>query len=311
MATKALAQSYAACARITRREARNFYYAFASLPRRQRLAIYALYAFCREADDCVDSASSMDALFTPEKSEETAPLLGDEQADAALEPRLGIAWLRERLAAAAGGRALVPRDLALADAIERYGICPDDLAAVITGVEMDLTRTRYATFDELRDYCYHVASAVGLATLPILDAGIPPTDAMRDHAIDLGLGMQLVNILRDVAEDLERDRIYLPQEELARFGVDQAALARGEMTEPLRLLLAFQAARALEYLDRGRGLLAHLPRRGRACPWLLAEIYGRVLRRIITADYDVFAGRVSLPKWQKLGLLVSARWRAG
>ncbi|MCJ7453766.1 MAG: phytoene/squalene synthase family protein, partial [Steroidobacteraceae bacterium] len=301
---------YAACARTTRREARNFYYGFASLPRRQRLAIYALYAFCREADDCVDSASSMDALFTPEKSEKPALLLGDAPADVPSDPRLGIARLRERLAAAADGHPLTSGDLALADAIERFGVSPDDLADVITGVEMDLTRTRYATFDDLRDYCYHVASAVGLATLPILNAGVPPTDAMREHAIDLGLGMQLINVLRDVAEDLERDRVYLPQEDLVRFGVDQAALVRREMTEPLRLLLAFQAARAVECLDRGRRLLPHLPRRGRACPWLLAEIYGRVLQRLIRADYDVFAARVSVSKWAKLGLLVSARWRA-
>ncbi|MBU0596225.1 phytoene/squalene synthase family protein, partial [Candidatus Bipolaricaulota bacterium] len=197
----------------------------------------------------------------------------------------------------------------LADTIERYGVSPDDLADVLAGVEMDLTRTRYATFDDLREYCYHVASAVGLATLPILNDGIPPTDAMREHAIDLGLGMQLVNILRDVAEDLARDRVYLPQEELHRFGVNQSALARGVMTEPLRLLLAFQAARGVEYLERGSQLLTHVPRSGRPCLWLLAEIYGRLLRRIIAADYAVFAGRVSLPKWEKLGLLAIARWR--
>jgi len=310
MATKALTRAYAACARITRREARNFYYAFASLPRRQRLAIYALYAFCREADNVADDAPFPGASPAGESSSAVLPF-GTENANAGTDTRRqGIARLRERLAAAADGRPLMDRDLALSDAIEWYGVSPDDLADVISGVEMDLARTRYATFDDLRDYCYHVASAVGLATLPILNDGVPPTDAMREHAIDLGLGMQLINILRDVAEDLERDRIYLPQEDLVRFGVDPSALARGKMTEPLRLLLAFQAARAVDYVDRGRLLLAHLPRRGRPCPWLLAEIYRRLLRRIIDADYDVFAGRVSLPKWEKLGLLASARWRA-
>ena len=326
MATKAVADAYAACARITRREARNFYYAFASLPRQQRFAVYALYAFCREADDCVDSACSLDALSTMEKSAETALLpngepawqnsgavlpFADEERIATDEKRQSIGRLRERLAAAADGRALVSRDLALADAIERFGVSPQDLDDVISGVEMDLVRTRYQTFEELQDYCYHVASAVGLATLPILNAGVPPTDAMREYAVDLGLGMQLINILRDVSEDLDRDRVYLPQEDLVRCNVDQAALVRKRMTEPLRLLLAFEASHAAEYLDRGRQLLPHLPRRARACPWLLTEIYGRVLRRIIDTDYDVFGPRVSLPATEKLWLLATARWRTG
>jgi len=411
MATKALAEAYAACARITRREAKNFYYAFASLPREQRQAVYVLYAFCREADDVVDSASSMDALSTLENGvtvlpggdlledasskgaagtlesgvtvlpggdlledasskgaagtlengvtvlpggdlaedasskgaagtlengvtvlpggelaegapsmnalstkgarDETALLLDGRKEDAVASARKGIAKLRERLVAAAEGRATIPRDLALVDVFEKFGVSPEDLADVVAGVEMDLTRARYRTFDDLRDYCYHVASAVGLATLPILNAGVPPTDAMREHAIDLGLGMQLVNILRDVAEDIDRDRVYLPQDDLERFGVDQVAFVRKKMTEPLRLVLAFESARAAEFLERGRQLVPLLPRRGRSCPWLLAEIYGRVLQRIIAADYDVFARRVVLRASEKLILLATARWRAG
>ena len=312
MATKtlrsaqALHDAYVACARVTRREARNFYFAFASLPQAQRRAVYALYAFCREADDCVDDAAAEEALFA---AEDTTSLQGGSVDPAPLGAREGIARLRERLIAASEGRPMTAVDLALADAISRYGVEVNDLDDVLTGVAMDLHRSRYATFDELRDYCYHVASAVGLATLPILTNGVAPTGVMREFAIDLGLGMQLVNILRDVAEDLARDRIYLPQEELGRFGVDPAALARGQMTEPLRLHLAFQATRAMEFLERGRRLLPALPRRGRACPWLLAEIYGRILKRIVAADYDVFAGRISLPAREKLLLLATARWR--
>ena len=191
MATNALAKAYAVCARITRREARNFYYAFASLSRPQRRAIYALYAFCREADDCADGAPILGA---PSAGENVFDVLSVGAASGSSHlgaRREGIARLRERLAVAADGRPTTERDLALADAIERFGVSPADLTDVIAGVEMDLTRTRYATFDDLRGYCYHVASAVGLATLPILNAGVPPTDAMREHAIDLGLGMQL------------------------------------------------------------------------------------------------------------------------
>jgi phytoene synthase len=310
MATNDLRETYAVCARLTRRYARNFYYAFASLPRRQRMAVYALYAFCREADDVADGA---DVVGTPSAGEKVFDALsvGAAGEGAPLDARReAIASLRDRLAAAAEGRPRIPRDLALADAIDRYGVSPDDLGDVLTGMEMDLTRTRYATFDDLREYCYHVASAAGLATLPVLSDGVPPTDAMRERAIELGLGMQLVNVLRDVAEDIERDRVYLPQDEIARFGVDPATLARGEMTEPLRLLLALQAARAREYLANGRRLTESLPRRGRACPWLLAEIYRRILERIIAVDYDVFAGRVSLSTREKLALLATARWRA-
>ncbi len=285
--------AYTACAEVTKREARNFYYAFLSLPKAQRQAIYALYAFCREADDVVDAA------FAP--SSEDAAVLANK--------RDGLAQLRERLTRAAAGNPIAGRDIALADAIERFGVDPNDLANVLVGMEMDLTLSRFDTTEELDRYCYHAASAVGLATLPILNSGVPPTDAMRDVAIDLGLGMQYVNILRDIAEDLDRDRIYLPREALNQFGIDEHMLKARTMSDPLRSMLAVHANRARSLLDSGRRLIPMLPRRGRSCPWLLSEIYGRILARISMSNYDVFAGRVSLPKIEKVGLLVSTVWR--
>ena len=314
-----LARAYRACARTTRRHARNFYFAFLSLPRRQRRAVYALYAFCREADCVADDGVTTAAaavtgengstvLSAGEQERASSGTTGGHSEDPATR-QAKLDAMRERLARATSGNPKVSRDLALADAIDRFGIREQDLGDVLDGVEMDLSLTRIRTRDELRDYCYRVASAVGLATLPVLTDGAPPTDAMREAAVDLGLGMQYVNILRDVGEDLALGRIYLPSEELAAHSVDEVQLPRRTMTEELRALLAEHADRARAYLDSGRLLLPDLPRRSRACPWLLSEIYGRILVRIVAADYPVLERRVSLPTHEKLWLLFSSSWR--
>lgn len=296
--------SYAECARVTRNEARNFYFAFLSLPRRQRLAVYALYAFCRELDDVADTAPSAERYPLKEKRVEGA-LLSAEVAPA--DPRRAeIAALRERLAAAAEGRPETDRDLALADAIARYGVDRDDVVQILDGVEMDLDLEWMETDSELEAYAYRVASAVGLATLPILTDGVPPTDAMREKAVSLGLGMQFVNVLRDVDEDLARGRIYLSREAFARHGVDVAGFRSRTMTGELSALLRAHAERSRALLDDGLDLVPLVPRAGRPCLWLLAEIYGRILKRIEDSDLDVFAGRVSLPTREKLSLLAMA-----
>lgn len=287
METLDLDAAYAACAAIARREARNFYYAFLSLPKLPRRSIYCLYAFCREADDTVDSVGPFRA----------------GEASAALDA------LHQRLTSAAAGTPITDRDVALADTIHRFGVDPDDLRDVLKGMELDLSLRRIESTEELDRYCYHAASAVGLSTLPILNDGVPPTDAMREAAINLGLGMQYVNILRDVAEDLGRDRVYLPHDRLAHHGVDIAALQSGNVTEPIRAVLAEHAERSRALLLSGRMLIPMLPRHARACPWMLSELYGRILQRIVAQSYDVFSGRVSLPKHEKLALLLSSRWR--
>ena len=358
-----LARAYRACARIARRRARNFYFAFLSLPRPQRRAVYALYAFCCEADGVMDDSVPPSSItkengqaILPVRSADARPTvppssimpssITKKNAQAILPVRSAnarptvppssitpssitpssttnesegpgdvaarrarIEAMRERLDASARGAPRTERDHALAHAIARFGVSADDLRDVLAGIEMDLAPTPIATYDELRTYCYHVASAVGLATLPILTDGAPPTPAMRDAAIDLGLGMQFVNILRDVDEDLGLGRIYLPTDPLAAHGIDADALRSRRMSDPLRAVLASHADRARALLDSGRHLLPMLPRRSRACPWLLSEIYGRILRRIAEADYAVFDGRVSLPALEKGWLLLSARWR--
>jgi len=314
-----LDRAYRACARTTRRYARNFYFAFLSLPPAQRRAIYALYAFCHESDNVADEG--LPAAEVAGRGENGFSVLSvDEQKDtcsgasseAPEDPagrRAELATMRERLACAARGEAAMERDRALADAIARFGVREADLADVLTGVEMDLEPVRIETYDELRTYCYHVASAVGLATLPILSGGASPTDAMREKAIDLGLGMQYVNVLRDVQEDLGLGRRYLPMELLAAHDVTEAALCARTMTDGLRAVVADHAAQARSLLARGRRLLSDLPRASRACPWLLSEIYGRILTRILRADDPLFSGRASLPTGEKVGLLLSARWR--
>lgn len=278
-----LKAAYRECTRLTRRRAKNFYYAFLSLPRRKRRAIYAVYAFCRQADDIADSAGE-----TPAK-------------------RLALEKLRARLQQAAAGAPQCHADLALAHAIARFTIEPADLAHVIDGVELDLTVSRYADFEELSHYCHLVASAVGLAVLPILydgHKGNVITQQDRDLATTLGIGMQLVNIVRDVREDIARDRIYLPREDLERFGVTEDDLRKAEASKALRELVTFESVRARKFLREGERLLTRLPRRSRGCPALLAALYSRILDQIRQRDYDVLTVRVSLSSWEKVCLML-------
>jgi len=265
-------------ARITRREAKNFYVAFLTLPREERLGIYALYAFFRRADDIADGPGTLE------------------------EKQAALAALRAGLSLPGDDPVLS----ALAWAKEKFSIPKELLQAVIDGVGMDLTKARYQTFEELKDYCWHVAAAVGLTVLRVLGA---PPEADRPGE-RFGIGMQLVNILRDVREDLARGRIYLPQEDLSRFGVSEEDLKRGELTEGLRSLLSFEAARAKRYMEAINELLPLVPRRGRPCIGVLAALYGTILTRIQACGYDVFSKRVSLSTREKLAVAWRATWQS-
>ena len=265
--------AYEECRSITRREAKNFYYAFLTLPGSRRKAIYVAYAFCRHCDDSVDRvASEQDKLST-------------------------LRVLRQKLDDAYAGRAAEPVFLALADTAERYDIPLEYFREVISGVESDLVKNRYQDFQQLRRYCYQVASVVGLICLQIFgykDA------AAKVHAADLGLAMQLTNILRDVQEDLEFGRIYLPQDEMDRFGYSEAELRAGVMNDSFNQLMRFQAQRARYYFRSGFQLLPYLSRRTRACPAVLGQLYRKILERIEEADYDVLHHRVSLSTRKKV-----------
>ena len=276
----ALAAAYAECRQITRREARNFYFAFLTLPARRRRAIYVAYAFCRHCDDAVDAAGDADAKLAQ------------------------LNQLRAQLDAAYAGHSDSPLFIALADVAAAYAIPQQYFNEVLDGVESDLVKTRYADFAELRRYCYQVASAVGLVCIHIFGSRI--NDESRQRAIDLGLAMQLTNICRDVREDWELGRVYLPQDEMAAFGVSEADLAAGIATPQFAGLMQYQVERARRYFASGRRLLPHLPRRSRACPAALGLIYGRVLDRIEMRDGDVFTERISAGKGEKLRLMARA-----
>ena len=272
-----LETAYRECQSITRREAKNFYYAFLTLPRPKRRAIYVAYAFCRHCDDAVDTWSS-----TGERLE-------------------ALSQIRDDLARSYDDCSDTPVFLALSDVARLYDIPQEYFLDIISGVEMDLTKTRYQDFEELRQYCYRVASVVGLVCLQIF--GYRDSRA-RQHAIDLGLAMQLTNIARDVKEDLEMGRIYLPQDELERFGYSEEDLHKGAINQAFIDLMQFQAKRARGYFDSGFQLLPYLTPGSRACPAVLGRLYSKILERIEERNYDVLTHRVSLSTGEKVRVML-------
>ena len=279
--------AYAHCRELTRREARNFYYAFVTLPGGKRRAIYAAYAFCRHCDDSVDEAASLEAKLS------------------------ALAALQSSLADAYRGRAAAPVFTALADAAERYAIPQEYFSEIIRGVESDLVKTRYRDFGELREYCYRVASVVGLVCLQIFQYAPQSAAAARERAADLGLAMQLTNIMRDVREDWDLGRVYLPQDEMARFGYSEEQLAGGVRNDAFVALLRFQGQRARGYFRSGFRLLPYLSRRSRGCPAALGYIYWRVLDRIEASGYDVLGQRrIGLSGGEKARIAARA-WVSG
>ena len=261
------AQAYAEVERLTRRRARNFAYGIMVLPRPKRRAIAAVYAFAREVDDVADGE-----------------LPGSEK-------RARLEALGHALDVSPNGSATL---VALADARARYGIPESALHDLVAGGLRDLEQTRYATFDDLRGYCRLVAGAVGRACLPVYGG----RDAER--AETLGIALQLINILRDVAEDWRLGRIYLPQDELASFGLSDEDIAAGRCTPRWRSLAALQAERARVLLAEGLELVRELDGRSALCVSTFAGLYRATLDRIEAAGFDVFGGSVRLSPLAKL-----------
>lgn len=268
--------AYDYCEALTKREAKNFYYGFMLLPNAQRRAIYSAYAFARQADDIVD--------------EDLAPDIASERLDA----------YRTTFEASLSG----PPDglvfQALRRTIEDYGVPQQHFLDLIAGCETDLTQRRYQDFDMLRGYCEHVASAVGLISIEIF--GYRGGEKARQHAADLGIALQLTNILRDIKEDLERGRIYLPLDELEWFGYREEELAAGRVTREFRRFMTYQVSRARDYYRQGRKLLPYLPTRARACTGAMASIYSSLLDDIERDPGIVFRRRVSLSTGHKVAL---------
>jgi 15-cis-phytoene synthase len=270
--TPDLVSSYAYCERLARREAGNFYFAFCVLPKAQRLAMCALYAFMRVADDLADNP-------TPDS-----------------DNRLLLQEWRRRWHLALTGDYSHRLHPAFHHTVTQYGIPHRYIEDVIDGVTMDIDVTRYATFCDLYPYCYRVASAVGLSCIHIWGF---KDESAKVHAEAAGIALQLTNILRDLHEDAGRGRIYLPQEDLKRFHYDEEELKRGIRNPQFVELMRFQVERAREYYESAWPLVDLLHPPGRAVYLTLLRTYRSLLELIVRKDFDVFSRRLSLSKWRK------------
>jgi len=285
-----LESAYAACRAIARREAKNFYFAFVALPPARKNAICAVYAFMRKADDLADEES-----------------LSKEERRCQL-----AAWLAGWRIASQGGETDDPVFFAVRDAVRRFSIPLRLLEELVDGTTMDLnpaddsTPDTYATFADLYQYCYLVASVVGLVCIRIFGYSDPAAEKLAEET---GIAFQLTNILRDVAEDAARNRVYLPLEDLATHRVALESLRHRPPGQPPsaneRALLAELAGRATSYYKSAQALLPLIDRESRPALWVLVTIYHGLLKRILRADYDVFSRRISMPTTQKVTILLA------
>jgi 15-cis-phytoene synthase len=264
-------------ARITRQSKSNLALAFISLGRERKRDITVFYAFCRVIDDIADS----------------------EQLDVAQKQLRLVAW-RERLRGARADEPLLAREVR--SLIEKYSLPIDLLEEVIAGVEMDLSISRYGTFEELRVYCYRVASAVGLVSIEIFGYR---NVRSKKYALELGLALQMTNIIRDVGKDLRSGRIYLPQEDLARFGYSEAELQDRQHNERFVRLMEFEAARAREFFSRAAATLPPEDRRAMVPAEIMSSIYRGLLRRMELDQFRVFEKEYRLSGLEKVGRIAA------
>ncbi len=269
------------CEEMARREAANFYWGFIALPRQQRTAIYALYDFARQVDDDAD-------------------LSGSESRSEAL------ARHRARLLAARPGDTTDPVMSVLAVATARHAIPTAELEMLIDGVEMDLTTNRYNTWPELRQYCRLVASVVGRMCVRIFGFRDPRALECADQ---LGIALQLINILRDVREDAARGRIYLPLDELHKHGITEEDILSGRRPAAWPRFVAFQAKRAREHHNRGLQVTRYIPGQSAVCVRTMAGIYLRILEQIEADPELPLRSRASVSKAAKLGVMVRSWWQ--
>ena len=282
-----LRAAYGVCRHIARSAAKNFYYGFLALPARKRNALSAVYAFMRHADDMSD-----DPTIPPEQRREKL-----------------TEWMSALRRVVDGERTDDPVLMALADTQKAFNIPLDLLEKLVQGTAMDLPAAdkgkatpavHYESFDQLYDYCYHVASVVGLICIRIFGYRDPRAEKLAEQT---GVAFQLTNIIRDVKEDSQLGRVYLPSEDLRRFGVEASALTNGNAAAAFRPVLEFEAQRAREYYRAAEELLPLIDDDSQAALWTLVEIYRRLLERIAARNYDVFSERVHLGAAEKVGLL--------
>lgn len=264
----------------------SFYYSFLVLPPARRQAIVAVWDFCRAVDDTVDEAP-----------------MGSAEMRGQAKARLAE-WRRELQTCFSGGACQSAQGQRLQPFVRQFALPVQPFADVIDGVEMDLEHLRYDTFDDLREYCLRVASAVGLVCVAIFGC---PDPVARDYAVNLGIALQLTNIIRDVPVDLARGRLYLPLEDLERFGVSEQALREGRLTGQVRGLLRFECERARDFYDRAERSRPAGFRRRLVAADIMGAIYQAMLARIEARGYDVFSEIVRVPRPARAAI-AAATW---
>jgi phytoene synthase len=278
--TPELATSYRAAESIARSRARNFYYSFVVLPAERRLGLCAVYAFMRYCDDISDGPASVE------------------------NKREMLRGWRARLdSCLSGDFSGSPILLAFHDTVQRFNIPAEYFHWIIDGAEMDLTVDGYETFQDLYRYCFNVASAVGLVCLQIFGYR---QECAKKYAELCGIAFQLTNILRDVKEDAAIGRIYLPREDLKKFGYEPEELQHGIIDDRFRRLMTFETSRAREYYVQARHLLPLIEKTSRPALWAMIEIYERILRKIIHKHFDVFGSSIRLSNPEKAGIALRA-----
>lgn len=276
-----LDESYAFCRGVARSRAKNFYYSFVLLPREQRDAVCAIYAFMRYCDD-----------------------LSDEPGASRERLKQWRGGLTDALAGKFDGYPAWP---AFSDTVHRHRIPDEYFFQMIEGVMSDLEPRCFRSFEDLYRYCYQVASVVGMTIIHIF--GFDSPDALR-LAEKCGVAFQLTNILRDIGEDARLGRVYLPAEDMHRFGVSTEDLKSGRRSAALRRLMQFEADRARDYYEQSKPLVEMVGKRSRPALRALIGIYARLLKRIEERDFDVFSKRVSLGTVEKCGIVMRA-WIVG
>jgi phytoene synthase len=283
----ALRRSYEACRRLNAAHGRTYYLATLLLPPAKRPYVHALYGFARYADEIVDD---------PAVTGDRASLLGD--------------WEAEVLADVRRGDSGHPVTRALVDTVRRWDIPTEHLETFLGSMAMDLTVTSYDTYEDLMRYVHGSAAVVGLQMLPILEHPGVPRSVVEPYAADLGVAVQLTNFIRDVGEDLRRGRIYLPQEDLALFGVDREHLQRGVVDGRVRRLLAFEIARCREVFRAAEPGIRLLHPTSRDCMWTAFRLYGEILDEVERADFRVLDRRVSVGAGRRASVALPGLVRA-
>ncbi len=281
MQSMSTAAAQEACTAYTKASGSNFYYSFLFLPRQRREAMYTIYALCKMVDSAVDE-----------------PLPGSK-------PLEVLATWRKEVSAAYQGHPTLPVTISLAAHLKEFDIPEQLIQELISGVEMDLTTNRYATFSDLYPYCYRVASVVGLICLKIFKTQSPKAE---DYAVNLGLAFQLTNMLRDLYSDAQEDRVYLPQEDFQRFGYSVEGLLDKQSSPALVEFMKFECARARSYYQQAHDILQTLPpsdQKSLVVAEIMRGVYSTILQKIEAQNYPVFGPRARISSFQRLRIATS------